>query len=319
MIEHFNEERRSFSTTEKGLALGVAVLATSAAANAYLSSKAEADNPPLGKFVEVDGVKLHYVEFGEGAPIVFLHGNGSMLQDFKSSGLLTLCAKSRRVVAFDRPGFGHSDRPNDRAWTPAAQAKLLHEAFVKLSIVKPVVVGHSWGTLVALRLAVDFPEDVAKLILLSGYYFPTLRADTLLSTPGALPILGPIIQHTVGPLIGRVFANSAIAGMFKPLPVSRSFSASYAKELALRPSQLTAVAAETAMMPGAVGAIVDHYKLLRVPVKIFAGEMDDIVDTTVQSERLHDNLSNSELHVEKGVGHMVHHAIPEKIAAAATA
>jgi len=51
------------------------------------------------------------VERGEGEPLVLLHGNGSMIQDFKSSGLIDMAAAEYRVIAFDRPGHGHSDRP----------------------------------------------------------------------------------------------------------------------------------------------------------------------------------------------------------------
>ena len=179
------------SNSQKGVLFGLAAVGTSAVVNSYMSSKAENDNPPIGKFVEVNGVRLHYVEIGKGDPVVFLHGNGSMIQDFASSGLLDLAAKSHRVIAFDRPGCGRSELTHDRAWTPAAQAKLLRAAFNRLSIEKPTVVGHSWGTLVALRLAVDFRNDISRLVLLSGYYFSTVRADTWLSTPGSLPLLGP--------------------------------------------------------------------------------------------------------------------------------
>ena len=319
MASLFNEDRDGLSPLGMCVAVGVGALAVSAIASAYMSAKAENDNPPVGKFADVDGVRLHYIELGEGEPIVFLHGNGTMLQDFASSGVLDFAAKSHRVFAFDRPGFGYSDRPADRTWTPAAQAKLFHKAFAQLSIVDPVVVGHSWGTLVALRLAVDFPKDVARLVLLSGYYYPSARTDTLVAAPGAIPILGNVIQHTIGPIIGRLAANSSIRKMFKPLLVSPKFSAAYSKEMALRPSQLKAVAAETAMMPAAVATILEHYKFLQIPVSIFAGDLDDVVDTEAQSLRLHNDLSNSKLHIEKGVGHMVHHAIPQKIAEALSA
>jgi pimeloyl-ACP methyl ester carboxylesterase len=297
----------------KGLAVGLTVLGASALASAALAAKAEQDNPPIGKFIVVDGVKLHYVELGQGAPIVFLHGNGSMIQDFAGSGVLELAAKSHRVFAFDRPGFGHSERPEDRNWTAEAQAKLFHQAFVQLSIRKPVVVAHSWGTLVALELAVAFPQDVAHLILLSGYYYPSLRADTVLSLPGASPLLGRAIQHTVGPLIGWLAANATIEKMFKPLAVAPQFAAAYSRAMALRPSQLEAVSAETAMMPAMAAALVEHYEKLNMPVSIFAGECDDIIDTQAQSGRLHSALGQSRLHIESGVGHMVHYAIPHKI------
>ena len=64
-------------------------LAASAVANYVLAKRAERANPPEGRFVEVDGVSLHYVERGTGDPLVLLHGNGSMIQDFETSGSST--------------------------------------------------------------------------------------------------------------------------------------------------------------------------------------------------------------------------------------
>ena len=92
-------------------------LAISALVNRRLARNAENDNPPAGQFLEVNGVRLHYVERGSGTPLVLLHGNGSMIQDFESSGLIDLAAKNYRVIVFDRPGFGHSDRPRNVVWT----------------------------------------------------------------------------------------------------------------------------------------------------------------------------------------------------------
>jgi alpha/beta hydrolase fold len=94
-----------------GIASAVAALAALAVVNRYLAKKAERDNPPIGRFVEVGGVKLHYVDRGSGDPVVLLHGNGSMIEDFESSGLIEMASRKYRVIAFDRPGFGHSTRP----------------------------------------------------------------------------------------------------------------------------------------------------------------------------------------------------------------
>ena len=99
-----------------GIASAVAALAIAAILNRYLAKKAERDNPPAGRFIEVDGVKLHYVDRGSGEPIVLLHGNGSMIQDFESSGFIEMAAQKYRVIAFDRPGFGHSSRPRRTIW-----------------------------------------------------------------------------------------------------------------------------------------------------------------------------------------------------------
>jgi len=110
------------------------------------------------------------------------------------SRLLDLASERQcHVVAFDRPGFGYSDRPRGAMWTPARQADVLRQAFARLGIERPVVVGHSLGTLVALALALDHPDAVGGLVLLSGYYRPTLRADVPLSSLPAIPIIGDLI------------------------------------------------------------------------------------------------------------------------------
>src|SRR4029078_12834656 len=120
-------------------------LAAVALSNRYLANKAERDNPPAGRFLKINGVRLHYVERGAGDPVVLLHGNGSMIQDCESSGLVDLLAKDHRVIVFDRPGFGHSDRPRNVVWTPAAQAELINSALQRLGISHRVSFGHSCG------------------------------------------------------------------------------------------------------------------------------------------------------------------------------
>jgi pimeloyl-ACP methyl ester carboxylesterase len=107
-------------------------LAASAMLNRVLAKRAERRNSPMGQFITVDGVRLHYLERGGGTPLVLLHGNGSMIQDFESSGLIDLAAKTYRVIAFDRPGFGYSERPRSTVWTPAAQADLINAALMQI-------------------------------------------------------------------------------------------------------------------------------------------------------------------------------------------
>src|SRR6202166_2922825 len=142
----------------------VGALAISALVNRHLAKNAENDNPPAGQFLEVNGVRLHYVERGSGAPLVLLHGNGSMIQDFESSGLIDLAAKNYRVIVFDRPGFGHSDRPRSVVWTPAAQAELIKNALQRLGVSQTLVLGHSWGASVAVALALKYPGLVRGLV-----------------------------------------------------------------------------------------------------------------------------------------------------------
>lgn len=196
-----NASRDTGSSLAVASTLAIAAIAAAALLNRHLSKKAEQNNPPTGRFVEVGGVRLHYVERGNGVVVVLLHGNGSMIQDFESSGLIDLAANEFRVIAFDRPGFGHSDRPRGKVWTPDAQADLIAHALAKLGIYKAIVLGHSWGASVAAAMGIRHPELVCALVLASGYYYPSLRPDAVASLGPALPLVGDVLSHTVSPSV----------------------------------------------------------------------------------------------------------------------
>ena len=291
------------------------MLAAAALTNYALARRAERRNPPEGKFITVDGVRLHYIERGTGPVIVLLHGNGTMARDFVLSGVFDLLAKDHRVIAFDRPGFGFSERPRGRIWTAEAQATLLHEALLTLDVRRPVVVGHSWGTLVALALALSDQTNTAGLVLLSGYYFPTVRADVALGPWPAVPILGDILRYTISPLLGRLMAPVVYRKMFAPSPVSQHFASEFPLELAVRPSQIRASAAETALMIPGAASLAGHYPELSIPVAIVAGIDDRIVDFDRQAGRLGAELPRSTLRKVPDAGHMIHHIVPEQVAA----
>jgi pimeloyl-ACP methyl ester carboxylesterase len=299
-----------------------AVLAGSAAAamagmalwNTYRARKVEREHPPNGRFVAVDGTRLHYLEKGGGRPVVFLHGNVVTAEDCGLSGLLDLASERQcQVVAFDRPGFGYSDRPRGAMWTPARQADLIRQAFARLGIERPVVVGHSFGTLVALALALDHPDAVSGLVLLSGYYRPTLRADVPLFSLPAIPAIGDLIRYTVGPLFGAALLPLAAKRMFSPLPVPERLAKGFPHGLPLRPSQIRAEAQDTATIGLAVAAMQHRYRELRMPVVIMAGTQDRTIDHRKHSVWLHQEIAQSALRLVPGVGHMLHYAVPEQV------
>jgi len=289
-------------------------LTISAIVNRLIAKRAERNNPPRGKFVEVNGVRLHYIERGDGEPLVLLHGNGSMIQDFVSSGLLEKAAHKYRVIVFDRPGFGFSDRPRLTIWTPEAQAELIHKALRQIGISHAVVLGHSWGASVAIALALRDPALVSRLVLASGYYYPTVRGDVLFSWQ-AIPVIGDILSYTLSPILARVMWPALMKKIFGPSVVPKKF-AGFPKEMALRPSQLRASAAESALMVPAAFASRKDYAALTMPVAIIAGEDDKLVDTDKQSARLHQDITQSTLRRVPGVGHMVHQSATDAVMAA---
>jgi pimeloyl-ACP methyl ester carboxylesterase len=316
-------DSRSVPASPPGMALPMAFAAAGATAG-VLAGKAiaewrharrvEARYPPKGRFMTLDGVRVHYFDTGgNGSSVVLLHGNGTSVDDMEASGLLSRLSRNHRVVAFDRPGFGYSSRPRTRLWTPAAQARLLAAALRRLDVRQPVIVGHSWATLVAIALALENEGSIAGLVLLSGYYFPTSRSDAVMNAPAALPLLGDLMNYTIMPSLMRLSLRRMLKKQFRPRAVASAFMRRFPIELILRPWQIRAQAEESAMMVPAAAALRRRYGTLRLPTIIIAGAGDRVVSAKHQSARLAGKLRNGDLHILPGLGHMLHYAAGEEI------
>jgi pimeloyl-ACP methyl ester carboxylesterase len=291
-------------------ALGAAALYT-----LKQTREAERQHPPIGRFLDVDGVRLHYIERGQGDPLLLIHGNGTMIQDFTVSGLVDRLASHYRVIVIDRPGYGYSSRPR-QLWTPRAHARLFQAALAQLGIEHALVYGHSWGTLVAVALALEAPSLTRGLVLGSGYYYPTLRADTFLLSPPAIPVIGDAMRYTISPLVARAMLPGMIRQVFQPSAIPERFDRLFPKALMLRPLQLRAAAEDAALMTPSVMELEQHYRELTTSVTIITGTDDQIADVSRQSERLHRELPGSELILLPGLGHMIHHFDPDAVAKA---
>lgn len=302
--------------TIAGGAIAAAAAAAIATWVAQRARTAERQHPPEGRVTEVDGVRLHHVERGSGPPVVLIHGNNVRWRDFEASGLMDVLARGHRVIAFDRPGYGHSSRPRDRLWTPRAQAELLAAAMRRLDVGPATVVGHSMGAMVAASMALARPSQVRALGLLGGYHYPTLRADALLTAPVALPIVGDVLRYTVTALSARALLDGAVKAMFAPCDVPDGFLPALSRELLLRPGQLRANAEDAAFMMPAARELGRQLPALRLPAAIVAGADDGIVDPQAHAQRLHEAWPGSRLLIVPGAGHMVHHEAPALVAGA---
>ncbi len=309
--------RRSGAVRRRGWARGVLLAGAAMLCAALLvrerSRRAERENPPTGRFVDVDGVRLHYVERGEGPPLVLLHGLATMGLDFLLSDLVDMAARKYRVIVFDRPGYGHSERPRQGTpWDPQAQADLLHAALGQIGAERPIVLGHSWASLVAVAMALQHPRSVRSLVLEAGYYYPSFRPDMLLLSPPAIPVVGSFLRHTVSPLLLRLSWPLFVKRMFAPARVPPRFWR-FPAWMTARPSQLRATAAESAQALIAAASLSRRYREIRVPVVVIAGAGDALVDAFAHSERLHGDVRPSEFRLVPAMGHMLHHLVPERV------
>jgi pimeloyl-ACP methyl ester carboxylesterase len=297
------------STTETVLLIVLAGLVVLILGNIAFQMAAERKNPPIGIFIECDGVRLHYLERGDAAApcVVLFHGNGTMIQDLVLSGLVDRLAHYCRVVCFDRPGFGYSYRPRTRIWTATTQATLFAKALDQLGVRNPVVLGHSWGTLVAIALALRSDYPVRGLVLASGYYFPTFRMDLWLMSGPALPLLGDLMRYTISPIISWAMMPKLIHTLFAPRAVPPEFKNEFPISLSLRPKQLRAAAEESAFLIPIAAQLPLQYQGIRCPVRIVHGKGDRLIEPD-QSRRLHEALPRSVLDLVENAGHMVTYA-----------
>ena len=297
------------SAAETVFAVVAGVLLLLVIGNIAFSFIAERRNPPIGSFIECEGLRLHYLERGDPSArcVVLFHGNGSMIQDLLISGLVDRLAPRYRVLCFDRPGFGYSQRPRTRVWMATSQARLFVNALHQLGVRNPVVLGHSWGALVAVAIGLQNDYPIRGLVLASGYYFPTWRWDFWMMSGPAIPVLGDLVRYTVAPIISWAILPALFRKLFAPRSIPEDFKHHFPASLTLRPKQLRAAAEESAFLIPEARRLQSRYSSIRCPVHIFHGAGDEVIEPE-QASSLHKVLSRSELHLVNSAGHMVTYA-----------
>nr|WP_274528801.1 alpha/beta hydrolase [Paenibacillus piscarius] len=283
--------------------------------NRYSYKKRESRFPPAGKFVTVNGLPVHYLEEGEGRPIVFLHGGVLRGNDFCKVMKLG-ASNGYRTLALDRPGYGYSQRPQKgkAQFTLIDQAQWLHMAFKEIGVEKPVLVGHSWSALLVLTYASLYPGQVAGVVTVAGGMYkegyPAEKGDPL-SRLVMMPVVGHLVMNILFPLVGKIMVRSIMKATFGPEPVPENYEEEvYA--LWLRPAQFRANREDVLQfVPGA--EYMEHrYSLLQLPTVILVGERDPF-PTKEHSFKLNRILPHAELKVLPAAAHMIPHHQPEEV------
>jgi len=277
-------------------------------------SRAEAASPPVGQFLSVDGLRVHYDTAGDGPDIVLLHGASGNLRDF-TFGLRDRLTPHFRVTSFDRPGLGYSDPLPDGGFNLADQVAVLRGAADQLGIAKPVLLGHSFGGSVA--LAWGLAGGPAALVLLSAPSLPWpggLDASyKVLSNPVGASVVGSMAAA----LVPDSYVEKAIARVFAPEKMPAGFVDHIGANLTLRKETLVANARQVNGLRVQLVAMEQHYPGLALPVELIHGDADTIVPLWVHAARLVKLLPDATLSVIPGGGHMPQHLHPDLVVEAA--
>jgi pimeloyl-ACP methyl ester carboxylesterase len=241
---------------------------------------------------------IHVSLKGAGAPIVFLHGLGSMGAEIIAP--FEPLARRFTLVAPDRPGYGTSDF--DAGDTTEWFANFLRARHIRF----PIIVAHSIGSMVALREALDHPADVAGIVLIAPFCRATTPARMPLLRLAVAPIVGGFVRRQLIPRVLHHLAEPRIAAMFAPEPVSPSFS-SVPLELAVRPDAPLSMARDLNAFNAEAGVLATRIGQLSVPMTIIAGTADRIADVDRHGAWLARRAPNTSLIELEGAGHMLHH------------
>ena len=165
------------------------------------SQRFPAGTPLSAREVLVQGRRIRYVETGRGTPVVMIHGLGASLYAWRKN-LAPLAAAGFRVIAFDLPGFGFSDK-TDTCYDNESYVRATVALFDSLHLADAVLVGHSMGGAIAAQVAIDHPERVRGLVLI-GSAGLGVRQPLVLRV-ARWPLLGPIALALRGRgLTGRI-------------------------------------------------------------------------------------------------------------------
>lgn len=218
-------------------------------------------------------------------------------------------AREFRVIAFDRPGHGYSERSRDREWSPEEQARVIHEALSRLGVERPILVAHSWSGSLAFAYALEFPDHVGGIVLLGGEVY---EYDMPIHSRLALiPVIGTLLIHTLCAPIGRSFVRAGLEEAFSPDPVPPDYADLFAA-LSLRPGQFRAAAEDHLYANRFYSKMGSRYGEIRVPVAILIGSGDSIVEPE-RALRLHATIPDARLFVLPDSGHELAFTHPEMV------
>ncbi len=124
---------------------------------------------PEGRFADIGALRIHYHEQGQGPPVVFLHGSGPGASGFSNfrRNYPVIADRGLRVIVPDTPGYGYSSKPTDVDYTLDYLAGCLVRFLDALGIGACALVGNSHGGALAIRLALDHPDRVQRLVLMA--------------------------------------------------------------------------------------------------------------------------------------------------------
>jgi pimeloyl-ACP methyl ester carboxylesterase len=247
--------------------------------------------PADAAWLDVEGVRVRYLDVGDGPAVVLLHGFASSIENW--TAVIPALEGRHRVLAIDLKGFGWTDRPTGD-YSPTAQAALVRAVMRARGIDQAAVVAHSWGSSVALAFALAYPDATSRLALYDAWVYEA-----------QLPSMFQLARaRGVGELLFSAFyserAEERLAqAFFDPELVPEALVEDVERAMA-RPG--TRAAALEAVRGMRFSEVEGRYRTITAPTLLLWGR-EDVVTPLSFGERLVRELPNARLVVYPRCGH----------------
>jgi len=250
------------------------------------------------KYVELEGIRVHYLSGGEGSPLLLIHGLGNAVLSWSAN--IEPLALSHRIYALDLPGHGFSDKPAI-SYTVDYGVNFLLKFMDKVGIQEANVVGNSMGGLLAARLALDIPDRVIRLILVDAAGIGRDLAFFLRFL--TLPLVGKLLYRTTSEKKVRfvlkkiLFDQSLITDeLVKEMYRYRSIPGNDENALKILKYGVNLLGQREKVVVG------DRLPSLRKPTLILWGAQDRLIPVD-HAYLAHKLIEGSILHIFQGCGH----------------
>jgi len=298
------------------LAAALVVVLLANHARAYVK-RVNAEYPPQGRFIDADGARIHVREAGmAGAPpLLLIHGASANLLELWGP-LADEFSPLHRVIAYDRPGMGHSTRARRDAHTLKSQARIAARVLAETCSEPAVIVAHSLGSAVALRLALDHPRLVRGLVLIAPASNPYPGKPAWWARLSASPLVGSLFCNLLIPFLGPLMSSKSVANNFWPAPTPVNYLRDAGVPLTFRPAAFRASAQDVCASKAEFAAQQPRYAELLTPAVIVTAEKDRVVSPKRHARALALDLAAAELVIAPDTGHMPHRLRTDLVVAA---
>jgi pimeloyl-ACP methyl ester carboxylesterase len=275
---------------------------------------AESLADPDSRFIQVNGMQVHYKQYGSGSPaIILLHGFGS--STFSWREVVGPLSQKGTVIAYDRPAFGLTERPLPGSWKGDSpygakeNVQLLFGLMDALKIQNAILVGNSAGGTVAIQAALQNSERVKGLVLVDPAVYTAGGTRFGLMAPFVntpqMNRVGPYLSRTIASDQGTEFMKSA---WHDPTKITSAITAGYRKFLNIDDWDV-ALWEYTKAGTGNEG-LADRLKELKMPVLVITGDDDQIIPTNL-SVSLSGDIPGAKLALMPACGHVPQEECPQ--------